>query len=391
MATQENTSKTSSLMVIRQELNAPDFINELSKNDSFRMDMARQVAFAVQSMEKNEQLQKCTPESFKNALMNVALTGLTLNPLLQQADLIPRNVKGETVVVLDISYKGIITKMIDFGVAVDVFANVVYENDDYEYETFTNRVLVHKTWQKKGLSESGAEKYVYGCIVRPDGSMMYRELPIEHFNMVMKKSESYKASKRGDKSKHWTSIWEGEFRWQMIAKTMIKYMWKFIPKSEKMDVLGRLIEESNFAHETSETVLTETGQSVGLKNNTDSLLKHTSEKVKSVKVKGKIEEAEEVEDVEDVVIDESSVELIFNAFNEGFLLEGRSTRALPEVKEMYSIMAEKGFSRSLLEKAFGGGGGGFSTLDDFMYKAEVGLIGRLLTKVFELSQTNEDK
>jgi phage RecT family recombinase len=375
------TTTSSSLMKIRQELNAPDFIRELTQNDSFKLDMARQVAFAIQHIDKSPMLQGCTPVSIKTALMNVALSGLTLNPLLQQADLIPRkNKDGETIAVLDISYKGIITKMIDFGVAIDVFANIVYENDDYDYENFTNTVKKHITWKKKGMLDSGKEMYVYGCIVRPDGTRMFRELPIEYFDTVMQKSESYKASKRDrDKSKHWKSIWEGEYRWQMVQKTMIKYMWKFIPKSEKMETLGLLIEESNYAHENTDNVITEDGQAVVLDNGKSSnVVSHTETQIKAVLSKKK-----EVE-VVSVEVTKDGLESLVNAILEGYDLGDRKSRSLNEVKEILGLMLEKGFTRELLDVAFGSGGGGYKTIEDVLYKGNTDLIVRLLNKAYEV-------
>ena len=375
-------SKTSSLMTIRQELNEPDFIRELTRKDSFRLDMARQVTFAVQHIEKTPMLQSCTPISFKTALTNVALSGLTLNPLLQQADLIPRkNKDGDIIVVLDISYKGIITKMIDLGVAIDVFANIVYENDDYEYENFTNTVIRHTTWKKKGLSDSGKEMYVYGCIVRPDGTRMFRELPIEYFDTVMRKSESYKASKKDrDKNKHWKSIWEGEYRWQMVQKTMIKYMWKFVPKSEKMETLGLLIEESNFAHENKDSVVTEDGQAVVLDNGKSSnIANHTETQIKAVLSKKK-----EIEAVS-VVVTKEGLESVVNAIEEGYELGDKKLRSLNEVKEMLGLMAEKGFTMNLLSVAFGEGGSVYKTIEDVLYKGNTDLIVRLLNKASEVN------
>ena len=64
----------------------------------------RELGFAAQIFEQNPSLQKCDPVSIINAVVNVARTSITLNPVLKLAYLIPRKNKC----VLEFSYVGLI-------------------------------------------------------------------------------------------------------------------------------------------------------------------------------------------------------------------------------------------------------------------------------------------
>ncbi|MBW2645069.1 MAG: recombinase RecT [Deltaproteobacteria bacterium] len=80
----------------------------------------KEVIFAVQAFRGNNALQKCAPQSIKNAIINVALTGTTLNPVLQQAYLIPRDGKC----CLDFGYRGLCKIATDAGGVIDIDASL---------------------------------------------------------------------------------------------------------------------------------------------------------------------------------------------------------------------------------------------------------------------------
>ena len=223
------------------------------QTSSFKMNVSREIQFALQHLQKSEYLQGATPESVKNAIVNVALTGLSLNPVLNQAYLVPRRVKNVLVAVLDPSYQGLITKMVDFGVAKKVVAQVVHENDQFDFDESTDSMIVpHKKYYMMGHDVPGKEIGAYAGIQTPQGDWQYKFLPIHRINQIMETSESYKAGIKNNQS----SIWTGVHREEMIKKTAVKYLWKYLPKSEQIEAVGRIIEESNFAHETTDTTYT---------------------------------------------------------------------------------------------------------------------------------------
>src|SRR5690606_39362507 len=102
----------SNIQLVQQqiELARPDFeanAAELKLNLSFQ----KEANFALQIFQGNDYLTKMSPDSIKNAIVNVALTGLTLNPVMKFAYLVPR--KGKFV--LDVSYMGLAKILTDTG------------------------------------------------------------------------------------------------------------------------------------------------------------------------------------------------------------------------------------------------------------------------------------
>ena len=95
----------------------------------------REINFAFQILRGNTTLQKCNPDTIKNAISNIALTGATLNPALQQAFLIPRSIRidGKKVMscCLDFSYRGLIKIATDTGSVTHWDAVEVFEGDEF--------------------------------------------------------------------------------------------------------------------------------------------------------------------------------------------------------------------------------------------------------------------
>lgn len=113
----------------------------------------KEKAFAVQVLRESNALQKCTPDSIRKAVANVALTGLTLDPTRKLAYLIPR--KG--VCILQPSYRGLIKSVTQTGAVIAFEAKPVYIGDEFEYEEGLNPILRHKSLDLKIHDELTAE------------------------------------------------------------------------------------------------------------------------------------------------------------------------------------------------------------------------------------------
>jgi recombination protein RecT len=88
--------------------------------------------FAMQALTKNDfvfNTANKNPRSVQLAMINVASTGLTLNPAHGYAYLVPR----DGAIVLDISYKGLIKIATDTGAILWARAECVHENDHFDY------------------------------------------------------------------------------------------------------------------------------------------------------------------------------------------------------------------------------------------------------------------
>jgi len=81
---------------------------QFEASNEYKMNFNREAGFAIQILMNNPYLMKADPLSVKDAVVNIALTGLTLNPALKYAYLVPRKVKSDLKCILDISYIGMI-------------------------------------------------------------------------------------------------------------------------------------------------------------------------------------------------------------------------------------------------------------------------------------------
>ena len=99
---------------------------------------------ALSALNTTPKLKECTQISFLAALMNAAQLGLEPNTPLGQAYLIPFSNKGTMECQFQIGYKGLIDLSYRNPQMQIISAQVVYENDDFEYELGLNPKLVHR-------------------------------------------------------------------------------------------------------------------------------------------------------------------------------------------------------------------------------------------------------
>lgn len=201
--------------------------NAFEKGNDYQLNFNQEANFAVQALEANSYLAGCTPESIKNAIVNVSLTGITLNPALKFAYLVPRQVKNERICVLDISYMGMIKILTDAGAIKSVDANVVYENDVFAYSQGTNPYLEHQ----RTLKDRGEALGAYAIAYFRDGGSQFVIMDKSEIEAVRATSESWK-NEKGRAYSPWTK-WEDE----MWKKTALKRLFKLLPKTNFSDNL----------------------------------------------------------------------------------------------------------------------------------------------------------
>ena len=119
-------------------------------------DLQRECNFAAQAMLNNPYLIQCAqqyPDHFVNALKNVVLTGMTLNPTLKLAYLVPYKGKVE----LQASYMGKKSFGVNTGLVLDMEAYLVYNGEFFEIEQGSNAHITHKPnpWGSKKIEEEG--------------------------------------------------------------------------------------------------------------------------------------------------------------------------------------------------------------------------------------------
>jgi recombination protein RecT len=174
-----------------------------------------ELGFANQLFQTNPMLQKCTAESIVNAVVNVARTSITLNPVMRLAYLVPRGDKC----VLDFSYMGMVAMLKDNNCIKTIDAKIVYEDEEFEYD-MTSNIIYHKPKYAKTEIEHN-QREILGCYSRavlPTNDVVYEFMPMWEIDKI-KQSSTNSSSKYSA----WTT-WRDE----MIKKSVIKRHFKML-------------------------------------------------------------------------------------------------------------------------------------------------------------------
>jgi recombination protein RecT len=174
---------------------------------------------ALTALSSNPKLAECDRNSFLGGLMQAAQLGLEPNTPLGQAYLIPfrNNKKGITECQFQIGYKGLIDLCYRSGEMTSVYAHVVYENDEFDYELGLDQKLVHKP----ARSNRGNPTYYYAVWKLKNGGYGFSVWSVEDVEAHARKySQAYKSS--------YDSPWKSEFD-EMAKKTVLKATLKYAP------------------------------------------------------------------------------------------------------------------------------------------------------------------
>lgn len=203
--------------------------NLIGKNEA-----QKELGFAAQIISKSPTLQKCSAQSVIDAVVNSSRVGITLNPSLRLAYLVPR--KG--VATLEISYMGLITILKKSGGCKYIEAFIVYQDEAFQYNP-AEGTLSHTIYYATTEQEQKQRKII-GCYSRATlltNEVVFCFMPYWEIEKVKRFSE-------GSDSK-WSawSNWEEE----MIKKSVIKRHFKtLVSNAEIAEVVEALrIEEEN--------------------------------------------------------------------------------------------------------------------------------------------------
>jgi recombination protein RecT len=191
-----------------------------------------ELGFAMQIFQNNEYLQRCDPQSILNAVVNVARTSVTLNPVMRLAYLVPRKNKC----VLDFSYMGLVAMLRDNNCIKSISAHIVYEDEDFDYDVAYNKIT-HKPRFAK-TEEEHKKRSRIGCYSRatlPNGEVVFEFMPMWEIEKV--KSLSMGSS---DKFSAW-QVWEEE----MIKKVVIKRHFKMLISLNPSEALSTALQIEN--------------------------------------------------------------------------------------------------------------------------------------------------
>ncbi len=212
---------------------AKDSFEKIAKSSGLDIRFYEEAIYAKQLIEtnfnnsnnKDYSLAYATHESIKKSLVLVANSGLTLNPQLGLAYLVPRWNKNLKRVEchLEPSYKGLRRLGIDSGAIDSAVAELVYKNDDFKWvDRFSKPIHEYNPFDTKGRGELVGG---YCMARRPDGSFICTPVSMDLINKVRQLS--------------FGAVWNDWFE-QMVAKSIIRQAFKDWPINSTGPIAMRL-------------------------------------------------------------------------------------------------------------------------------------------------------
>ena len=174
--------------------------------------------------QKNKELLKCTKQSLFEAMMSCAELGI--EPDGRRAYLIPfkNSKKGVVECQLQLGYKALVELVLRSGTVSNIHADVVCDNDDFEYDT--GEIKRHKIDFRK---ERGAMYAAYAKATFKDGTTKAEVLSKFEIETIRNRSQAVRAAKRYGKE----TPWDTDFN-EMAKKTAFKRLSKWLTLSPEL-------------------------------------------------------------------------------------------------------------------------------------------------------------
>ncbi len=200
----------------------------------------RMIQIAVMSVYRSPLLQKCDPMSVVAAVVEAAACGLEPGGPTQHGDLLPVwNSKSSSYECqFRPRYAGMVQLARNTGELADIYAEVVYTQDEFDFEMGLNRRLTHKRTLSAEPRSDRDIIATYAVAKLVNGEVNFVVLERWEIDKIRACSESEKAKVKG-KVIHTT--WDDWFS-EMCKKTATKRVCKLLPKSVR---LIRAIESDN--------------------------------------------------------------------------------------------------------------------------------------------------
>ncbi len=193
---------------------------EIAKALPSQMSPERMARIATTTLRQTPALARCTPESFLGALLTASQLGLEPGPI-GEAYFVPY---GQVCTFIP-GYRGLIKLARNSGQLVDIWAEIVYEEDEFKVSYGLHRDLVHKP--KMGV-DRGKPIYVYAASELKDGGRPFVVMTVAEVEAIRARS---KAGRNGP----WVSDWSA-----MAKKTVVKQLSKWLPLSAEFNTAAVL-------------------------------------------------------------------------------------------------------------------------------------------------------
>lgn len=223
---------------------------KFNRQNAFGLKFESECLFAKQQLMKNDFTLRTAANnqgSLQAAILNVAAIGISLNPALTHAYLVPR----DGAVCLDISYRGLVKLATDSGAIKWAKAVLVYEGDEFVWRG-PNEAPKHEAdvFDEKRIDAANPLQNIKGgyCIAKlTDGDVLVEVMTAGEILAVKETSKA--------KAGPWAGKWAGE----MAKKTLVKRAYKSWPQSDGRERLDTAIEILN-QHEGLEDEPIRTGE-----------------------------------------------------------------------------------------------------------------------------------
>jgi recombination protein RecT len=222
-------------LAIQEPVNNKQVIEQV-KNQFLSVSIDKRVAwekefnFAMQLLQANKYLDDVAwsnTDSLRNAIINVSAIGISLNPALKHAYLVPRDKK----VCLDVSYMGLLHLACASGSIVWGQAKIVRENDNYR-SMGIDKAPEH---QYNPFVDRGAIVGTYCTVKTAQGDYLTEEMSLNAVYDIRDRSMAFKKN-----SGPWVTDPE-----QMIRKTVVKRASSYWPKVERLDSAIQMLNIDN--------------------------------------------------------------------------------------------------------------------------------------------------
>lgn len=192
----------------------------------------RMTRVCLTALRTTKDLASCTQASFAGEIMKLAQLGLEPNTPLGHAYLIPRRNtrKGVIECTTIIGYQGYIDLALRSGRVDSIYAHVVYEGDDFDFELGLHPKLRHVP---KGASNVITHAYAVARV--KDGEPVFEVLPLGRIE---------ERRKRGGSGGGSSSPWDTDYA-AMARKSAIRAIWYALPKSSEMALVAEYDSESD--------------------------------------------------------------------------------------------------------------------------------------------------
>lgn len=192
--------------IIRSHIESPAFLEQVKMAMPRGEDGRRLIRGAITAMQKTPAIAECTQASIFSSLLTCAQLGLSLDG--REAHLVPFG--RDCTLVPD--YKGLVRLVIQSGSVSHVHADVVCENDDFDFDR--GRVLRHRIDLRR---PRGAVYAAYAFAVFTGGTEKAEVMSLEEVNAIRTRGRSKQ-----------NSPWSTDFN-EMAKKTAFKRLCKWLP------------------------------------------------------------------------------------------------------------------------------------------------------------------